>query len=318
MLILKTISLSLDIQNCISLCTDLDNNIKRILESRYVGRCLSGCYIQEISRIVHIGHCVISQDGDPTFGSIPVTFEVIGVVYMQGEIINNCLVERSNMDTGFICSTKIASIMVQIPPELKPKFESISVGQIISVRVARCGYKISSNKISVGAIPFVFAKEALIYKISPADPAEMKLLENVFERITDEEAAMKKIKAESPKMWDIFDQLLYAYKEPQKNPPGAEVVPDVIQFVKENKFTGLISRDNRLNLSTKNAYKYQPGSQVPYARVRVMKPIEVYTLLLEDYCAHLRTVREMVEIYSSEQRLTEHRNLWQIFRGLKM
>jgi hypothetical protein len=54
------------------------------------------------------------------------------------------------------------------------------------------------------------------------------------------------------------------------------------------------------------------------AKVRTDLPTStVMVLMLEDYCAHLRTIREMIDIYSSEKLLLDHRNLWQIFKKNK-
>lgn len=315
MIITKVISLGLDIHNCINIYTDPDN-IRQILISRYEGRCISGCYIKEIGRILRMGECIINQDGPPSFGVIPVVFEVTAIIYAVGEIINGCTVMNRDKATGvLICNSDIASIMVSHHPSIT----SITKGQIISVRVVAAKYNISSTKVAISAIPLLFSNEPMIYKVGAITDTAAAMLANVLERIKYEEEQMEKLKKEKLKAWETFDQLLYAYHEPQPTPKGAKLV-DIKTLLKPG--TGeiqYISRDSRINLSTPNVYVYPVGSAFPEkARVRADLPIaNVYIVLLEDYFSHLRTIREMIEIYSTEELLKEHRNLWQIFKKNK-
>lgn len=314
MLIKKNIEIGIDVQNPINIFTDPEN-IKHILEDRYEGKCYRGCYIKKINRILRIGDCVINQDGSPNFGTIPVIMEVTAVAYAVGEIINGCVVQNKDKSGIIICSTDIASIMLLSNKSL----ESITKGQTISIRVAGVRYNQGSSKISINAIPYLFTNKPIIYKVNAITEKDKLLLDNVLERITTEEEEMSKLKKENPRAWETFDQLLYAYKEEQKTPAGARTlnILDIVSKGLDQKVIYL-SRDPRINLSSPNVYGYV-DEKFPEDSI---KKYEVPTsnallLLLEDYCAHLRTIREMINIYGTEEMLNSHRNLWQIFKKSK-
>lgn len=313
MIITKIIEVGINVQNCINIYTDPDN-IKQILADRYEGRCFKGCYIKKIEKIRKIGECVINQDGPPTFGVIPVICEVTAIVYAVGEIINGCKVMNRDADGILVCSTDIAAIMLAA----HPAFESVVKGQIISIRVGATRYNVSATKIAISAVPYLFNKNPIIYKIGIITEPMRALLGNVFERIAFEEEETNRLKKDNEKAWNTFDQLLYAYKEPQKAPRDA-ILMNIKTIAQEAIKVQYLSRDPRINLSTPVVFGYTTKSSFPEgAIVREDLPTaNVLILLLEDYCAHLRTIREMIEIYHTEKLIADHKNLWQIFKKNK-
>jgi hypothetical protein len=314
MIIEKTLSLSLDIHDVIGLYTDLHNNLMQILVDRYEGRCYAGCHISKVNTIHRVGECVINQDGSPTFGTIPVICTVTAVVFACGEVINACVVKNKDKATGaLICDTPVASIIVNH----NPVFESITTGQIISTRVVDCRYVISSRKISVSAVHFTFSVSPAAYQLAPATPEDIAMLSDVLERIKYEEAEAVKMKATNAQAWSTFNQLLYAYQAVQPPPSGATVVDIKTLLATPQPTYAWISRDNRLDLSTSSAYVYDAPPFPNNVRAVTGTP-GVHLHLFEDYCAHLRTIREMVETYSTDALITSHRNLWQCFRKTKI
>lgn len=314
MLIIKVISIALDIQNCINLYTDPDN-IRQILINKYEGRCIAGCYVKEIGRILKTGDCIINQDGQPTYGTIPVIFEVTAIVYAAGEVINGCVVKNRNRLTGvLVCNADVASVMVAAHPAL----ESVTQGQIISVRVAAVKYTISANKVSVSAVPYLFINAPVLYKMGPVTSPMIKIATDVLERIKYEEEQAAELKGSKLKEWTFFDQMLYAYKERQPAPTGAKIVD--IRSILETGAAMYIARDISLNLSEGVVYMYGADSKLPadYNVRDDLKTENVIIIMLEDYCAHLKTIREMIKIYSTSDLLLSHRNLWQIFKKAKL
>lgn len=315
MLITKVIEVGIDVQNAINIYTD-DNNIKHIISDRYEGKCFRGCWIKTINKILRVGECQINQDGTPSFGTIPVIFEATAIAYAVGEVINGCVVQNKDKNGIIICNTDISSIVMNAHKSL----ESITRGQIISVRVGAARYNPGASKVSISAIPFTFQEKPVVYKVGPVTEKEREFLSAVYERIAFEESEVVKLKKDKAKAWETFDQLLYAYKEEQSTPTSARVI-NILDLVKKPLPPDIkyISRDNRLNLSTPQAYAYSSPQFPPGAILRSELPTaNVLLILLEDYCSHLRTIREMINIYTTEEILTSHRNLWQIFRKNKL
>lgn len=315
MLITKVIEVGINVQNTINIYTDEDN-IKHILIDRYQGKCFRGCWIKSINKILMIGECIINQDGVPNFGTIPVIFEVTAIVYAMGEILNGCVVKNKDKSGIIICTTDIASIMLNAHKSL----ESITKGQIISLRVFGVRYNQGAAKVSINAVPFMFQEKPFIYAIGPITEGAKEMVANVLSRIEFEEAEKEKIMKDKPRAWDTFDQLLYAYKEEQKIPSGAKLL-NIVSIAKSgNAGVKYLSRDNRLNLSTPNVYGYSDVTTIPSGAIvrGEIATSNVLILLLEDYCAHLRTIREMIGIYATEELLIAHKNLWQIFKKNKL
>ncbi len=335
MIIKKIIEVGIDVQNCINLFTD-EENIKNIIIDRFEKKCLRRCYIKSVDRIMRRGECIINQDGSPDFGTIPMIIETTAVEYAVGEIINGCKVITKHKNGIIICQTDIASIMLNAHKSL----ESIQIGQYISVRVGSAKYSLITNKISINAVPFLFTKAQVAYKVNNSK-LNTELFQDVLERIRKEEEAAPTLNA---KARETFNQLLYAYKEEPKNlPKTVDLVAIATTGIIEAKY---ISRDSRINGSTANAFVYadppdeaivrgtgskvnalagvsaivSTGDKAGDTEVKVdpyLTTENVILSLLEDYCSHLRTVREMVETYSTPELIASHNNLWLLFKKSK-
>lgn len=316
--ITKIISIALDIQNTVNVYSDLETNIKNILVDRFEGRCFRACYISSINRIIKMSDCYINQDGVPSFGTINVIFEVTAIIYAIGEIINGCTVVNKDKRT-IICSSEHASIYLVADDTM----ESVQKGQKLSVRVGGAKYNIGAAKVSVNAVPFLPVKVATIYRLPPVTTDTKLYLEPMLERIKEEETACEEARKANPKGWEFFSQLLYAYKEDQKKPQQAiehnilDLISRLDKFPKDIRF---ISRDPRINLTKPLVYTYSTQDLPDGARLKESKLVakEVILIMLDDYYNQLRTIREMLEIYGTQQALESHKNLWLIFKKSKV
>ncbi len=322
MIVTKVIEVGLDIHNCINLYTD-PNNILLILADHYEGRCFKGCYIVKIEKIRKLGECMINQDGVPDFGTISVIFEATVVMYAIGEIINGCKVLNRDEKGILTCSTGIADIMISPGPIL----ESVTKGQIISIRVAGARYNGASTKIAVMGLPFVPQRSVTYYKVSTITPTVrthiLSILSDVVERCNYELTELEKLRvAGKDKAWSTFNQLIYAYKE-EKPQPAESLMIDINDLLDGSETLGKVKfmcRDAGIKPTTPDVYGYSNSNDLPTdAIVRYDTPlINVLLMYFEDYCAQLRTVREMVEIYNTEKLLLDHKNIWMIFKKNKL
>ncbi len=304
MIILKTISTAIDIQDCIGIYMDPDNILRRV-ESTFQGKCYMGAYILQIKRIIRISECEINQDGAPSAGRISIIFEALVLVYVRGEIINGCTVKNRVSDM-LVCDTAYANICVN----KHPLAGSITPGQIISVRVISTKYQIGAVKVSINASIYLPQTESIIYKIGPITPDIKAFLGNVLARIKDEEAGIDKLKETNPKALNFFTQILYAYRSPQTAPNGAKEF-NIKDFINNPpKTISYLSRDRRIELSRPFVYGYEQAAGAS----TLLDTRGVLLTLLEDYCAHLRTIREMIEIYSTESLIQSHGNIWLMFK----
>lgn len=314
MRILKRIEFGLDIVDPIAMYED-PNYLMDLLVARYENRCYKSCYIEKILRIVPelVTDCNITLNGNPTFGTVGVICDVNAIIYGPGEVINGCTVINRSSAGIIIASTQITRITLDAR---HPALSSITKDQIISIRVGRCKYVIGSQQIAINAVPYVIEQSYNIYRIN-GEITNLALFDDVNERIAYEEQEQTRLQKEEPKAWATFNHMISAYKEPQK--PIAEVAISIENVMKSQ----YVSRDPRMDLSSKSMYTYTVDTLPEDANtggnhILMTKPAEaVYLYLLEDYCAYLRSIREMIAIYSTPELIKSHNNLWLIFKNNK-
>jgi len=310
MLIKKNIEVGIDVTNGIGLFSD-DGNIMSILADRFENRCFRGCFITQVLRILRMGDADVNQFGEPDYVTIPVIFEVEAIVFAEGEIINNCVVLRKNVNNILVCKSPYANIFVNGGSVL----ESVVEGQTISVRAMRSRYNQGSADIKINAIPFLQSKKNVIFQVGKIENA--KLFEDVLERIKAQEDEAELFKESDEKTYNFFVKALYAYKKPQEV-PGIQLS---IEEVARGEFRGAkyLVRDIRADLTQPICMGHHELPEMGQSIVKTEMTTDAVVLyLLEDYCSFLRTICEMMVIYSTSEIRDRHRNLWQIFKKNKI
>ena len=313
MIIKTTIEVGIDLDDPIGQCDD--DHIKHILTVKYQGRCLREHYIQSIDRIIKRGEVIINQVSPDAYATLPVIVEVTAVVFLRGEIITGCLIKHINERAKFItCETQYANIILK----QSPMFNSLQVGQYITVQVGTSQYAIGAPKVAISGLPYLPSGSSPIYKIKQGVVAP-KLLKDVLARIEFEEEQHAEMKKSNPKMVTIFSSLMYSYMRPQEVDPKS-----VVNIINEqDKLSGFqyITRDCRLPptspfvLAVNETPKDRPWELSSIIEVSLA---EALIAVLEDYCAQLRAVREMIAIYSTPELINSHANLWNIYKMNKL
>lgn len=324
MLIKKIIQTGVDITDPIKFAAD-PHALINLLAATYEGKCYAGCLVEKVLRVVEESECRINQYGYPNFGTTHVAFEVSATVFSEGEIINGCIVQNRNVSGVMICSHPKAAIIMPVHKNL----ESIQNGQIISVRVGHARYGIGTNKIAINARPLLPSPKATLFRVPPRAAAETNpatpgpIIERLSKTMTDETANMEALRTKSSKAWDTFDQLLYAYTQLQSKPAGAKAIdisdPAEVLKALTNGSAQYIVRDPRHGLSSPVAYVYESLPEDDnYTLVETATPVNIVASVVGDYTDYIRTIREMIETYNTEELLSNHRNLWLIFKKAKV
>lgn len=316
MIIKKLIDVGVDIDDPVGMCSD--ESLMYILTDKYSRRCFRECYIVSVDRIVRKGECIINQVGGSAYGTIAIIFEVTAIVFIKGEILTGCLIKHINEKANLItCVADIAYIMLT----RKDTFESLQVGQYITVQVGVVKYSIGSDKVAVNAIPFLPSSQEVIYQIADKKD-DNKLLEDVLKRIESEEAAMQTTRSTNERQWMVFSQLISTYLNPPKLHDSAVTINLLTERDKIAEYSYIV-RDNRLNLTTPAAvvYKELPKDDMVYTNFKTVivkaSMREILLALLEDYCGRIRAVREMTGVYSTPELINSHKNLWNIYKMSK-
>ncbi len=303
----------LDIKNSIGLYAN-ENALMDIVVNKYERRCIQGLYVEKIMRIVTSSNCMINKFGAP-FGQISVVCEVLAVKYARGEIINGCVIENKDKSGLVACRAGHVSILLSS----SRIFESMVRGQIMSVRVNRARYTPNMETVVINAIPYLPSREFTAYKIGGnADPIDEAIFADVRARIAEEETAATTLKETHASAYNLFERMLFPYPAqitPSDNALNGATEMPLMEFVVDaiagKAATGYVSRDPAMNLSRSFVFRYKAAPES--AKVRDDIVFEAVIIeLLEDYCAHLRTIREYIEIYSEDQ-VRSHVNLWAIY-----
>lgn len=317
MIIKTTIEVGIDLDDPIGQCDD--DHIKHILTVKYQGRCLREHYIQSIDRIIKRGEMVINQMSSAAFATLPIIVEVTAIVFLRGEIITGCLIKNINERAKFItCESQYANVILK----QTPMFASLQVGQLVTVQVATAQYAIGAQKVAVSGTPFIPSAAQPVYKIiSHNIPIAAKLMKDVQARIEYEESEMNAAKKQDPKMWAIFSSLTCAYIKP----PTVENVQNIMDTDALSKYK-YITRDCRIAPTT--PFVLAVNEPLPAWENNVLGSVigsvlevsfaEALIAVLEDYCAQLRVVREMISVYSTPELIKSHANVWNIYKMNKL
>lgn len=317
MIIKTTIEVGIDLNDPIGQCDD--DHIKHILTIKYQGRCLREHYIHSIDRIIKRGEVIINQLSPTAFATLPIIVEVTAIVFMRGEIITGCLIKNINDRAKFItCESQYANVILK----QTPMFTSLQVGQYVTVQVGTAQYAIGAPKVAVNGIPFLPFTIQPIYKITANNiPIAQKLMKDVRARIEYEESAAAEIKKTDPKIYAIFSSLVSAYVTPPKVDPLLTCNISDSDRVATYKY---ITRDSRIHPTTPSVVAFNEMAEYtkskPHEGCNTIEVTfaEALIAVLEDYCAHLRTVREMISVYSTPELIKSHANLWNIYKMNKI
>jgi hypothetical protein len=314
MIIKTTIEVGIDLEDPIGQCDD--DHIKHILTVKYQGRCLREHYIQSIDRIIKRGEVIINQMSPTAFATLPIIVEVTAIIFLRGEIITGCLIKNINERAKFItCESQYANVILK----QTPMFASLQVGQYVTVQVGTSQYAIGAPKIAVNGVPFLPSQSQQIYKITANNiPIARGLMKDVRARIEFEENAAEDIKRKDAKIYTIFSSLVSAYvKSPEINPAAICSLADTDRL-STYKF---ITRDGRISPTSPNVLAVNEApTDRPWELSSIIEVTfaEALIAILEDYCAQLRVVREMISVYGTPELIKSHANLWNIYKMNKI
>lgn len=317
MIITKLIEIGINIDDPVGLYSDFDNVLMALLKERYVGKCLRNCYVLDINRVVRASECLINQDGAPDFGTINLIFEAQALVYNIDEVIVACKMIK-NTHGIMILSSQYADIMIPTDNSM----ESITIGQIIPIKVESIRYALGHSKIAIKGLISLPEKTFKIYKLTlPVAEQVISDLDYLLGQIVALEDQVKDVKSANASAWVFFEQLLYAYKD--KTPlPDDETSVDLIDFIKDNAgktMVTYVSRDPRLQLTAPVMCEHSAAAAAieMTANLVEMPPENVLLEMLNSYHDALKVTLEYISVYNTQPLLDVHKNLWLIYKYAK-
>lgn len=320
MIINKIIEIGIDIKNPINFFSNTYDNILRYLRETYENKCFRSCFITEIRRIIKYSEPIIDQEQDHCFAKLNVQFEVNSIAYTNGDIINGCEVINKDKTGSILCSSKYACIGLKAHKYL----QSIKLNQLISIVVGDASYHPGSDKISVKGLPLLLDKEPDLYYIdtSKLTTDQKDIVNDFIYKIKIEEKKQEEVLESNKRAWDFFDDRLYSYKKEQEIPKDATEISIFLDNIDEKylingELIGWVSRDPKIRPSRPIMYYYKKPPENMISKNDV-NDLGVYLAILNNYHNYIRTIREMTEIYNTEELIGDHKNIWKIFQKSKL
>ena len=312
MLVTKILETRLDINNINDIyCADYNKNILSILNDKYKGRCYKSIYVLEVLKIIRRSDLMCKNKVLDGSLYMDVVFEVNGIVYEKGDIIQNCNIVKINRDGTMHAKCKYASVYIKGVQSMI--FEA---GDKIPIIVNIVRYSIFDTEISISAIPLApVVKEPTVYRINDTNSNKYVELFD-FEKLEQlKEAINKKSKSS---VFKFFRDLLYPYKSIKKDTYG-------------NKYKITLDNLNKLNSGD---LLYRPDLYINDDTYTLLKPSEVSSIkkdisilditksdyiiyLLNEYSKKLNHFLDFLENYDTVEKIKNSDSIWKLYNSLK-
>jgi len=347
----KIITTTLDIQNTISLYTDINNNVLNILIKKFENRCYSGCFILKVLTVERLSECTILQCNESGNGSLDVQFRAY-VIELYPEEIIFATVLRNDAERKMIIATNEYTALNVMTNNV---YDSIRESQIIPVRIKQVLYSVGKEKIQAFAMPYKSSRNVIGYNCNGIIYTKelhdkfMNIAKDLYEMI-EEDYSMKGLNPASVK---FFNNLIYPFKihhsmmtndiKESKNKKGTKKTDkamnnnSLIDILLIEELIGqklnILTRPSFMNLLTSNVYnleqkeldniveKYSNEIKTEIKIVMnndIMDERAVIVSLLElltDILSHRKLIKDFIENIDSKGLNEQHLNLWKILQS---
>lgn len=325
MKITKVLNTSIDLLNPDDIYTpDIDTLLIKKLEERYLNKCYQSVLIIKISKIIR--HSSIHMVDNRLDGGayVDVEFEIEGVIFVQGEILNGCKIIEIHAN-AITAEHQYAGIKLQKDQSNQLIFKILNIGQKIPIIVQKVRYMPNQSTISMLASPYVpKITEDVYYKIStPLTPKETEELHYMLEQVSTEEELHKKISEQ--KSYEFFKNILYPYKVNQKFDQSKKVAtlklkPVGLEIKKLLEIdTGTLvypQEDNRYNKRL-----FWSSSDISNIQIQGLlinsSAFAAMADILNKYLLYLQALRGFVEVYPTAEQAISMTAYWSLCNNMK-
>lgn len=280
------------------------------LSHKFVGKCYMSSLILKIVRVIRRSAFIVNQNGindqysNPVFGTTDVEFEVEALTYRPGEIITGAIVRNNDEYNNIYCDTKYAAIYLK---ENK-LYESLQVGQIISVTVQHIMYEVWHEKISIGAELFVPRPFRIAYEVS-----DMSL--SLAPQIPEDTDEVTKAR-------ESFIKLISPYKVAPKQPSPIINVFSLCRpsdIAAATKIPRYLVRDSRLDPASPIVWGTDNAADIETDEIICGLTLDsIIIAIIEHYKNYNNLIQGMVEHYNTAEIIKKHDNLWRIYGKVKV
>lgn len=323
MIVDKIFDVTLNIVNPINFCTNKKQHILIELNNLYVNKCYMGSYIMDIIDVLQSSTCRITNTNSSGNGSIDVKFSAKVFILNAWDILVGVKIEKNQS----LIVGKYENSNLIIDVTFKPtniQASSLTVGQLIPVRVIKAIHKPRENKIAIAAVLLTCDRKVVTYRvkgeISKSALPEIQLL---FNNIIDELKLRTMI---DKSIITFFESLIYSYRTMD----STSVKIDISDTHWEGPKTNILNTVNIFDTINSDLTGFwsrplQICRSSPLLVISQDKPTDYiltapHLMIIEfakNILIFLKAVRECSELYTPDI-INSHENIWNMMRSVQL
>jgi hypothetical protein len=293
----------------------------RLLTKKFVNRCFKSCLVVKINRILKHSKRYMREDLSGS-ASINVLFEVNGITFSKGEIINGCNILKIEADGRIHAKSKYAGIQVRQDANLMGIYKE---GQVVPFVTRRVMYNPAQTAASVEALPFAPEfPELEIYVItrglSEDDAAKSAYLFGKLDALIQSiDERLKKDSGEK-KALDFFQDLIYPFKKPTEKKLAGFAKRHLASISKIE--SGAIYQPVELNICSREFYYSESApeakaGEADSAHIYEKDLMFVIEKILNRTIQHYSALLEFIAMYPTFAKIQEYKDIWRVYNMLK-
>lgn len=321
MILEKVFEVTLNITNPINFCTNKKSHILTELSNIYVNKCYLGSYILEILEILQSSSCRIVNTNSSGNGIIDVKFLANVYILNSWDILIGVEVEKNQ--SLIVGNYKKSNLIIDVT--FKPtniQANSLTVGQLVPIRVVKAMHKSKESKIAVAAVLLTCDRKIIHYRVKgEISKTHLPEIQMLFDNISEELNHRSIIKKESLL---FFESLVYSYKTISKIFEKIQCGQENWEGPKHNVTGNIINIFDTLSTDLTGFWSRPLGicRSSPLLVLTQEKPSEyVLTaphLMIIEFAKNILTfliaIREFNEVYTTPEQLVQHENIWNMMR----
>ena len=302
MIITEYIETGLDIEDVMESAI-IPDYILTTLRDKFEGRCYRNKFISRILSIEKMSEICINQTGDPNVGHVSIVFLAECVEYYTDELVTGFKVIKN--DEKLIIAikhdgrTNLAITSIEVTPHIK----SISVDQIIPIKIISSQYTVGRNIITCVSqfAPKIYGTP--YYQIIAGKGSIPAALITRFKETVVSDAALIREKFDFMTASRSNATALVHHIVSEKHS-----VVKIIDLIDKLNVGDVIGRPETINL-------LEPIAHSDKAAVgKKCSASNAIILMMQNYIAMVNYMNEILEIYATGSSYADNANLWKIMK----
>lgn len=341
MKIVKDFPISITVEDPIQVAENTEKYVTDYIRRYYEGKCFLGCMINKLVKIVKKSNMILLENNLQGYANINVIFRAECNIYAVDEpLMFKVKVIKPDIILG---GDLTKSIFIKRPNDpTKQLNDIVKLDQYLPVTVLQTVYNAFNKKPTIQTRLYIPSKESEYYEV---DLAQFKDID--FKKITAADSKRINSFISIGNIIELIDEVLVYLNENNKDAGFKTRYTSIVELLSQKK--GL-STDSKAYKGVIDFYKSiknkdyagifnESHNIVCYSNdinhilplVNIIKPVEVIpekqtvkvtpegliVTLLSKYYTHILMIKSMLEVFTDDDIIKSHNNLWLFYEKLK-